>query len=138
MKYYVYAIASQIHNYIYVGLTNNINRRVGQHNKGKERTTRIYRPFELIYSENLPSRIAARQREKYLKSGSGKEFLKKPIINNGHVVLPYELDDNKKYLLPLEESMYLIRGYFIQKIKCPCITIDTHNINISVFNIFSP
>ncbi|MEW6703010.1 MAG: GIY-YIG nuclease family protein [Bacteroidota bacterium] len=72
----VYAIKSIEKNYIYVGLTSNLEERLKRHNKGHERTTKPYRPYKLIYSEILENRITARLREKYLKSGSGKEFLK--------------------------------------------------------------
>ena len=74
--YTVYAISSCFKKYIYVGLTDNVLRRFEQHNLGREKTTRSYRPFKIIYTENFPDRISARKREKYLKSGVGKEFLK--------------------------------------------------------------
>jgi putative endonuclease len=74
--YFVYALSSQVRSYIYVGMTDNIERRVGQHNSGKERTTKPYAPFTLIYKELYATRPEARKREKQLKSGSGKEFLK--------------------------------------------------------------
>jgi len=44
---------------------------------GYEKTTRSFRPFKLIYQEFFQTRIQAREREKYLKSGVGKEFLKR-------------------------------------------------------------
>ena len=75
--YYVYAISSINRNYIYVGITDNIDRRFNQHNKGYEKTTRPYAPFILILTESFESRPLARQKEKYLKSGVGKEFLRK-------------------------------------------------------------
>ena len=74
--YFVYAIKSQIKKYIYVGLTNNYERRIDQHQQGEEKTTGPYRPFTTILIEKYPTRIEARKREKYLKSGIGKEFLK--------------------------------------------------------------
>jgi putative endonuclease len=74
--YYVYAISSLERNYIYVGLTDNIERRLSEHNSGKNKTTRAYSPFELIYSEECGSRAEARNREKYFKSGIGKEKLR--------------------------------------------------------------
>jgi len=77
IMYFVYAIKSTCRNYYYIGLTDNINRRVNEHNTGKNKTTKPYRPFELIYVEEYESRAEARVREKYLKSGAGKEFLKK-------------------------------------------------------------
>ncbi|MBL1123918.1 MAG: GIY-YIG nuclease family protein [Ignavibacteriota bacterium] len=75
--YKVYAIKSKIRKYIYVGMTSNIEERIERHNKGYEKTTRAYRPFELIYTEDQATREEARKREKYFKSGIGKEFLKK-------------------------------------------------------------
>lgn len=77
--FYTYVIKSQVHNYIYVGLTNNPNRRFAEHNKGKERTTKPYAPFDMIFIEKHLTRVDARMREKYLKSGSGKEKIKKYI-----------------------------------------------------------
>ncbi|MBI5858588.1 MAG: GIY-YIG nuclease family protein [Sphingobacteriales bacterium] len=74
--YYVYAIRSLSRNYIYVGFTNNIERRLNEHNKGENRSTAAYKPFELFFKERFETRIEARAREKYLKSGVGKEFLK--------------------------------------------------------------
>ena len=74
--YYIYAIKSKEKNYIYVGLTNNSERRITEHNYKKEKTTRFYAPFETILIEKYNTRIEARRREKYLKSGVGKEYLK--------------------------------------------------------------
>ncbi len=76
----VYAIKSLSRNYIYVGLTSNLDERLKRHNNGYERTTKPYKPFVLIHSEVFDTRVQAREKEKYLKSGIGKEFLKK-IIN---------------------------------------------------------
>jgi len=75
--YYIYAISSQSRNYIYVGITNDIDRRIEEHNNGLNRTTKPYRPFKLILVEKFETRIEARVREKFLKSGDGKELLKK-------------------------------------------------------------
>ncbi|MBL4734042.1 MAG: GIY-YIG nuclease family protein [Flavobacteriales bacterium] len=75
--FYVYSIKSRERNYIYVGLTEDIDRRINEHNSGKNKTTRPYKPFELIYEEQFRTRTEARRREKYLKAGSGKEFLKR-------------------------------------------------------------
>ena len=72
----VYALRSVARNYIYVGMTSDLQVRLERHNKGYERTTKPYAPFELIYFEELPDRISARKREKFLKSGQGKDFLR--------------------------------------------------------------
>ncbi|MCF8379142.1 MAG: GIY-YIG nuclease family protein [Bacteroidales bacterium] len=75
--FYVYAISSIAKNYIYVGLTADYEERINRHNKGYERTTRPYKPFTTILIEEFANRSEARKREKYLKSGIGKEFLKR-------------------------------------------------------------
>ena len=74
--YWVYAIQSEIDGRIYVGMCQDIPTRVRQHNQGKTKSTKGYIPWKLIYKEEVTSRQLARVREKYLKSGSGKEFLK--------------------------------------------------------------
>ena len=74
--FYVYALSSQSRNYIYVGISGDPDRRLDEHNRGKEKTTRPYRPFERILLEKFLTRPEARKREKYLKSGTGKEYLK--------------------------------------------------------------
>ena len=78
--YYVYIIKSDIRKYIYVGLTNNVERRVVEHQTGKEVTTRAYRPFSLIHVEKFSTRIEARKKEKYFKSGFGKEYIKDVLL----------------------------------------------------------
>ncbi|MEQ6124975.1 GIY-YIG nuclease family protein [Pseudotenacibaculum sp. MALMAid0570] len=74
--FYVYAISSLNRNYIYVGLTSDLKSRITRHNNGYERTTRPYKPFVLLFSEEMNTRIEAREREKYWKSGVGKEKLR--------------------------------------------------------------
>lgn len=58
-------------------MTKDILARIERHNQGREKTTRAHRPFKLIYSEELDvERSEARKREKYWKSGIGKEKLR--------------------------------------------------------------
>ncbi len=77
--YNVYAIKSTIKDWIYVGMTSNLEERLKKHNAGHNKSTKPYAPFTLVYSELQPDRISARKREKYLKSGSGKRWLKYQI-----------------------------------------------------------
>jgi len=74
--YSVYVLKSASDNRLYVGMSGNVERRVSEHNNGYVFSTKAYRPWLLVYSEAVTSRIEARKREKYFKSGSGKEFLK--------------------------------------------------------------
>jgi len=79
MIYYIYAIKSSVYNRIYVGFTANLEKRIKEHNQGKTKSTKGFTPWYLIYYETTETRIEARKREKYLKSGSGKEFLKNKL-----------------------------------------------------------
>jgi len=75
--HYVYAISSLNRNYIYVGSIKILKARFERHNKGREKTTKPYLPFKLIFIEEVDGlRTEARKREKYWKSGIGKEKLK--------------------------------------------------------------
>jgi putative endonuclease len=74
--YFVYAIKSICKNYIYVGISDNPERRIKQHNSGYSKTTRTYRPFRILLIEKYKTRANAREKEIYLKSGCGKEYLK--------------------------------------------------------------
>ena len=64
-------------NYIYVGLTSDLESSIARHNKGYEKTTKPYRPFVLLFSEQVNTRTDAREREKYWKSGIRKEKLRR-------------------------------------------------------------
>ncbi len=73
----IYALISESTGYIYVGMTQNIDKRLLQHNRGWSNWSKRYRPWKIIYTETAPDRTQARKREVQLKSGHGKEFLKK-------------------------------------------------------------
>ena len=75
-NYIVYAIKSKVDGRIYVGFTKELIQRLKWHNQGKTRSTKGYRPWFVIYSEEVLGRKEARAKEKYYKSGIGKEFLK--------------------------------------------------------------
>jgi len=75
--FWVYAISSLNRNYIYVGLTSGLESRITRHNKGYEKTTKPYCAFVLLFSEQVNTRTDAREREKYWKSGIGKEKLRR-------------------------------------------------------------
>ncbi|MDP3993592.1 MAG: GIY-YIG nuclease family protein [Candidatus Doudnabacteria bacterium] len=74
--YTVYAIKSGRDGRVYVGLSANLEQRLKYHNSGLVFSTKGYRPWHLLYKEDYKTRAEARIREKVLKSGYGKEFLK--------------------------------------------------------------
>ncbi|MDB4582674.1 GIY-YIG nuclease family protein [Draconibacterium sp.] len=79
MGYFVYAIKSKLDGRIYVGFSENVQKRLKEHNSGKTKSTKGFRPWELIFTQECETRIDARELEKYFKSGSGKEKLKKMV-----------------------------------------------------------
>jgi putative endonuclease len=78
--YFVYALQSQKDARIYVGLTSDLEKRLTQHNNGKTKSTKFYIPWKIIYFEECIDRIEARNKEKYWKSGIGKEKLKRMAL----------------------------------------------------------
>ena len=76
--FFVYVIVSEVNGLrFYVGLTGNVEERIKQHNSGRTRSTKGFVPWELFYAEVFKTRQEAREREKYLKSGSSKESIKR-------------------------------------------------------------
>jgi len=75
----VYALVSR-QNRIYVGMTASLSRRLADHNYGRVFSTKGFRPWQVLYQEECGERKNARIREKYLKSGAGKEFLKTKLL----------------------------------------------------------
>ena len=76
---HVYILKSTITNITYTGSTTDLDRRLGEHNSGKNVFTRRHRPWRVVYKENFAKLKEARVREKYLKSGTGRRWLK---VNN--------------------------------------------------------
>src|SRR5690606_36533089 len=76
MAYWVYALSSVSRNYINVGLSTNAVSCIEEHQRMKEKTMDAYRPFAGLLFERFETRPLAREREKFLKSGRGKAFLK--------------------------------------------------------------
>jgi putative endonuclease len=76
MKYYVYILNSKNHNKTYIGFTNNLGRRLKEHNSGKSKFTRKFIPWEIIYTEEFTNAVEARGREKYFKSSAGRKKIK--------------------------------------------------------------
>ncbi len=74
--YTVYVLENKLKKFHYTGMTSDLSRRLYEHTSGYSKTTKRYLPVALIYSEVYDTRTAARTREKYLKSGAGREFLK--------------------------------------------------------------
>lgn len=81
--FYVYILKSEIDNELYIGSTNDLRRRIEEHNEGKSFSTQYRRPFILIYYEAYRDESDARKREASLKlRGRSRFHLKQRIINS--------------------------------------------------------
>ncbi len=77
--FFTYVLKSKKDNKLYVGWTNDINSRLAEHNKGLVGSTKGRIPLELVYYEACLDKSKAISREKQLKTGFGRAYLKKRI-----------------------------------------------------------
>ncbi|MCR4329183.1 MAG: GIY-YIG nuclease family protein [Candidatus Roizmanbacteria bacterium] len=80
--FYVYILLSQRDNKQYTGFSKNLKRRIEAHNNGLNESTKSRLPLKLIYYEAYLSEKDARKREKFLKSGKGRELIRKQIADS--------------------------------------------------------
>jgi putative endonuclease len=76
MFYYTYILKSKKDGKLYIGSTNDLRKRLSQHNQGLSTYTKGRGPYKIIYYEACLLRKKAESRELYLKSGMGKRYLK--------------------------------------------------------------
>ena len=73
----VYILQSMKDGRTYVGSTNNLRRRLKQHNSCKVKSTKHRIPFKVLFTEEFETLMEARKREVWWKSGAGRRKLKK-------------------------------------------------------------
>jgi putative endonuclease len=79
--YYVYVLQSELNpEMIYTGFTRDLRKRLVEHNTGKDTFTRPYKPWKIVWYAGFSSKKRAMEFEKYLKSGSGRAFLRRHLI----------------------------------------------------------
>ena len=77
MTYFVYILKSLQDGSYYKGYTQDLNKRLVEHNQGKSIYTSRKLPWKLLYSEAFTTKEEAIAREKYLKTAAGRRFIKK-------------------------------------------------------------
>jgi putative endonuclease len=73
----VYVLRSQSNGKLYVGSTSNLPRRFHEHNSGQSASTTSGIPWAIVHTEEFESRSFAVQRERYFKTGKGRDELKR-------------------------------------------------------------
>lgn len=77
MFFYVYILQSIKDRKLYVGCTNDLRRRLKEHNEKQSCSTKSRAPFELVYYEAYRNRKDAEKRECFFKTGWGRNYVKK-------------------------------------------------------------
>ena len=79
MFHYVYILESKRGGTIYIGYTNDLAKRLKEHNRGLNFSTKPLMPWHIIYCEVCLMESDARRREKYLKTNQGSRLLKRRL-----------------------------------------------------------
>ena len=77
--YYIYVLWSSKFRKRYIGSTDNIEKRLGEHNRGHNKFTKSGMPWIKVYQEEFSTKTEALKREKFLKSGQGRTWLDKQL-----------------------------------------------------------
>ena len=79
--YFVYILQSLSKNFVYKGLTSDIDRRLKEHFLGQVRATKHKLPLKLIHVEICDTRLEARSLEKFFKGGYGREIIEEILCS---------------------------------------------------------
>jgi putative endonuclease len=82
MGYITYILISEVANKTYVGYTDNLERRLTEHNNGESLFSKRYKPWKILYSENFSTKFEAIKKEKYFKSKAGRIWMKKNLFSS--------------------------------------------------------
>ena len=77
--YYVYVLKSKYYKELYIGYTDDLKTRIEEHNQGLNKSTKRYKPWQLIYYEACLNQEDAKRREKYFKKTQGRRLLKRRL-----------------------------------------------------------
>jgi len=76
----VYILYSEKLNRYYVGYTNDMARRISEHNRPKGKYTDLGIPWKLVHSESYDTKNEAMSRERYIKSKKSKQFISDLVL----------------------------------------------------------
>ena len=76
MEYFAYILVSQVNGRRYFGSCSDLQKRLANHNAGKVRSTKPFRPYRIHYFETFNDKSSAQRRERFFKTIDGYRFLK--------------------------------------------------------------
>ncbi len=74
--HYVYILLSETKKKTYTGVADDVNKRLKDHNSGKVKSSRTYRPYKIIYTESFETLSEAMKKEEFYKSTTGRRKLR--------------------------------------------------------------
>ena len=77
--YYVYILKSKLTDDLYKGCTEDLKKRFDEHNSGKVKSTKPFRPWTLVYYEAHLNKTLARKAELFYKTSQGRRQIKKKL-----------------------------------------------------------
>jgi putative endonuclease len=78
--FYTYILRSLKDKHLYVGYTTDVQKRISEHNSGLTKSTKSRLQFELLFFEEFQSRGEAMIRERFFKTGKGKEYIYSKLL----------------------------------------------------------
>ncbi|MCC6447909.1 MAG: GIY-YIG nuclease family protein [Chitinophagaceae bacterium] len=82
--YTVYVLKSAKDDKLYYGLTQDVDRRLKEHNNKQVSSTKHRVPFQLVYFEKVSTLAEARKREKYFKTGFGRKYIQNKLASSSN------------------------------------------------------
>jgi putative endonuclease len=82
MTYHLYILYSKSLDKYYVGHTNNLTRRLSEHNSGQTKSTRSGKPWILVYTDEFNSNLEANKEEIKIKKMKSRKYIES-LINSG-------------------------------------------------------
>jgi putative endonuclease len=78
--FYVYVLLNEAKTRTYTGVSDDVDRRLKEHNSGRVKSTSPYRPYKVIHTESFATLSEARQKEEFYKSTTGRRKLKEMLF----------------------------------------------------------
>jgi len=79
--FYVYILLNETKTRTYTGVSDDVDKRLAEHNAGRVKSSRSYRPYSIIHVEPFETLKEARQKENFYKSSTGRRRLKEKFFN---------------------------------------------------------
>ena len=79
--YHVYMLLNESKTRTYTGVADDVEKRLKEHNAGRVKSSRPYRPYNIVHTESFTTLSEARQKEKFYKSTTGRRRLKRILFS---------------------------------------------------------